>query len=151
MRRGWTLARGGACSQGVSRSPFRAHRSLALVWLVLLVLTRLSVAAHQAFTPHVTCPVDGELAHAHEENEAGANTGADSAHEDSGPRGGEEHAEHCGLEPATQPASAEPAACVLAVAPLAWPTPPRPVARSVAGCERLFLLAPKQSPPARAG
>jgi len=144
-----TGGRGGACSSDVSRVKSSTQRSLAFVWLLLFVLTRLSVAAHQAFTVHVPCPLDGELAHAHgvaeAEHDAEPEPSGSASREDEG------HAEHCGFEPATQPATPDTTPALLA-AQFAGPPVPEP-ARGVSrrARERLFLLAPKQSPPAPGG
>jgi hypothetical protein len=130
----------------VSDSSSRLRPKLGLLWLLLFVLVRLQVAAHQAFTPHVVCPLDGELAHAHAEESEDRHAPAEP--ESGGPRGG--HDEHCGLEPATQPATSE-ASDVSGGSVLALSVVPELAPTELEACtERLFLLAPKQSPPARA-
>jgi len=132
----------------VSSSSASPRPKLSLLWLLLFVLLRLQVAAHQAFTPHVVCPLDGELAHAHAEDGEQEHPPT-SDPEGSGP--GEDHSEHCGLQPATQPATSEPAHLPSDfVLVRASPQELTPTARATCP-ERLFLLAPKQSPPSRAG
>ena len=149
-RGGWTATRRSGCSLDVSLPGLYARRSVALLWLVLFVLTRLSVAAHEAFTPHVACPVDGELAHAHADvGEGRAERGAHDPSESGAPEG-EDHAEHCGFEPATQPASAATLQPVPAVARGKALAPTCPAPTRARAAERLFLLAPKGSPPPRA-
>lgn len=130
-----------------------SHRSSrAVVWgFVLFVLGWFAHAWHDATAHHEICADHGELVEAsaaphcdvashHQTDEHGAALTAthpnDARHE------------HCAFVALTQPSLPLDACGFAAVATVTAPVVREPAAAKTADGERLFLLAPKQSPPA---
>lgn len=117
--------------------------------LALALLAQFYVFVHRAWTVHVVCPLDGELAHPELAVEVSELCGDDPVLVSFAAT--EEHAEHCELALATPPARA--------LSLTSWPGHPLEAVLANAGrfaplCMsdgRLYLLAPKQSPPVHAG
>jgi hypothetical protein len=114
----------------------------------VFLLVQLFLAAHNAFVLHVRCVEDEELAHGHGAAEACAPDSGEHAHPG---HSDDLHGAHCGLllasELAEGPRAGDPS--------FAWRAGDgvsRELrARFEASVERLFLLAPKHSPPSAKG
>jgi hypothetical protein len=128
-------------------------RLLSLFFACWLGTTHLTSALHFAFVAHTVCSAHGELVHGDAHGTAHASTPADAEEASWRDASGDEHGlahdhDHC-LVGVASPAGASVGASPSVLA-IVQPEPETrdPFATVVPGYERLYLLAPKTSPPA---